>query len=108
MYYVSATIIFIKLSIILTVAPTFLRTPSNIHAQFGDTVDLPCSASGRPDPEITWTLNGNAVRLNSRVSIVAGGLHIISVRDEDRGEYRCRAENAEGIITSSASLSVQG
>ena len=89
-------------------APTFLTRPSDVNADLGDTIDLPCSATGYPQPEITWTLNGNAVRLNSRISIVGGGLHIISVRDDDRGDYRCRAENDEGIITASARLIVQG
>ncbi|XP_053395477.1 peroxidasin-like isoform X2 [Mercenaria mercenaria] len=89
------------------VAPTFLSRPSDVHADLGDTIDLPCSATGYPQPEIAWTLNGNAIRLNSRISIVGGGLHIISVRDDDRGDYRCRAENSEGIITATARLVVQ-
>ena len=87
--------------------PRFLVQPSDIHVSLGDTVDLPCTVEGRPQPTVTWTLNGVNVRLNSRVSIVSGGLHIISVREDDRGEYRCRAENSEGVITAAARLSVQ-
>ncbi|XP_052240639.1 peroxidasin homolog [Dreissena polymorpha] len=89
------------------VAPTFLTRPSDIHAAQGDNVDLPCSASGFPQPEITWTLNGRQVRVTSRVSLVGGGLHIVSVSDEDRGEYRCRAENSLGVVTATAGLHVQ-
>ena len=63
---------------------------------------------GRPEPVVTWTFNGANVRVNSRVSIVSSGLHIVSVRDDDRGVYRCRAENPEGVITAAARLSVQG
>ena len=83
-------------------------TPSDLQVSLGDTIDLPCTVEGRPQPVITWTLNGVNVRLNSRISIVSGGLHIISVRDSDRGEYRCRAENSEGVITAAARISVHG
>ncbi|XP_052775467.1 peroxidasin homolog isoform X2 [Mya arenaria] len=89
------------------VAPTFLTRPSDIQAAQGDNVDFPCSASGFPQPEITWTLNGRAVRLTTRISLIGGGLHIVSVSSGDQGEYRCRVENAEGLITASARLSVQ-
>lgn len=87
--------------------PRFLVQPSDIQVALGDTIDLPCAVEGRPQPVVTWTFNGANVRLNSRVSIVGGGLHIISVREDDRGEYRCRAENSEGVITAAARLSVQ-
>ena len=89
-------------------APTFLATPSDIQAVLGDTVDLPCSVTGNPVPSITWTLNGRTIRLNPRVSIIGGGLHIISVRADDGGDYRCQAENPAGVITASARLTVQG
>lgn len=90
------------------VAPTFLTRPSDVHASVGDTVDLACAATGYPEPVVTWTLNGINIRHSSRVSVVGGGLRIVSLNEDDRGEYRCRAENEEGIITASARIVVQG
>lgn len=87
--------------------PRFLVEPSDVQVALGDTVDLPCTVEGRPEPVVTWTFNGANVRVNSRVSILSSGLHIVSVRDDDRGVYRCRAENPEGVITAAARLSVQ-
>ena len=89
-------------------APSFLTRPSDVQVSVGDTVDLSCAATGHPDPTITWTLNDRAIRFSSRVTIVGGGLHIISLNEDDNGEYRCRAENDEGIITASARVVVQG
>lgn len=88
--------------------PRFLVEPTDVQVALGDTVDLPCAVEGRPEPVVTWTFNGVNVRVNSRVSLVSGGLHIVSVRDEDRGEYRCRAENSAGTITAAARLNVHG
>lgn len=79
-----------------------------MDASVGDTVDLACAATGHPQPTVSWTLNGREIRFSSRVSVLGGGLHIVSVNEDDRGEYRCRAENEEGIITASARVVVQG
>ena len=89
-------------------APRFLVEPTDVQVALGDTVDIPCAVEGRPEPVVTWTFNGANVRVNSRISLVSGGLHIVSVRDEDRGVYQCRAENSAGTITAAARLNVHG
>ena len=71
---------------------------------------LICNASGNPSASISWTKDGSAVN-SSRISLSSGGkqLTITNVNRDDRGDYRCVANNSIAAVVTSdaATLDVQ-
>lgn len=39
-------------------APVFTQVPSDVNLETGEALELVCSATGLPTPEIVWKLNG--------------------------------------------------
>ncbi len=90
-----------------------------------DSVTFNCSASGIPAPSINWFRNGSATDTRFSISqsqvddnyelsdsrgtgfLVTSQLTISATRDEDSGQYQCRAENDVGNTTSEFELVVQ-
>ncbi|XP_041920317.1 immunoglobulin superfamily member 10 isoform X2 [Alosa sapidissima] len=70
--------------------------------EFGDQLQLNCSASGDPKPRIVWRLPSKAVvdrwhRMGSRLQVLENGTLIIdSVSEKDAGDYICVARNDLG------------
>ncbi|XP_015460649.3 matrix-remodeling-associated protein 5 [Astyanax mexicanus] len=67
----------------------------------GRPVSLSCSASGSPDPEISWILPDTSVvntKSNSSKIVVAlnGSLTILNSQVSDNGYYKCVAGNQHG------------
>ncbi|VDM51645.1 unnamed protein product [Angiostrongylus costaricensis] len=76
----------------------------------GSSATLPCQASGRAPPRITWLLDGNLVdttKDNRYSQHSSGSLHIADLRKSDTGVYTCRAKNDDGESTWTASLVVE-
>ncbi|XP_060132262.1 basement membrane-specific heparan sulfate proteoglycan core protein isoform X6 [Zootoca vivipara] len=71
----------------------------------GSKVVFPCSASGFPVPDITWTkLEGD---LPKDVHVDSNVLTIPSARPEDTGIYVCTASNRQGKVTAFSMLKVR-
>ena len=73
---------------------------------------LNCTASGKPDPIISWIVNGSPLDAsgNSWISLTNDSkeLTMMKLKKTDSGEYQCVARNSLGNISSNAStLSVQ-
>lgn len=84
--------------------------PQNTEVLVGESVTLECSATGHPQPRITWT-KGDRTPLPSdpRITITpSGGLYIQNVKQEDSGEYTCFATNSIDNIHATAYIIVQG
>lgn len=76
----------------------------------GSSATLPCQASGRAPPRITWLLDSNLVdttKDNRYSQHSSGSLHIADLRKSDTGVYTCRAKNDDGESTWTASLVVE-
>ncbi|PKU45032.1 hypothetical protein llap_4663 [Limosa lapponica baueri] len=89
--------------------PSFVIHPQNTEVLVGESVTLECSATGHPQPRITWT-KGDRTPLPSdpRVTITpSGGLYIQNVKQEDSGEYTCFATNSIDNIHATAYIIVQ-
>ncbi|KAM9066589.1 peroxidasin homolog isoform X2 [Sarcophilus harrisii] len=89
--------------------PSFVIQPQNTEVLVGESVTLECSATGHPQPRITWT-KGDRTPLptDPRVNITpSGGLYIEKVIQEDSGEYICFAANNIDSIHATAHIIVQ-
>ncbi len=77
----------------------FSTNPSSQSGNLGSSVIFECAISSLPTALITWQLNGNNVLKGRTVTMPAGEsrtrstLTLTSLQHEDRGQYRCLAEN---------------
>ncbi|KAK3743484.1 hypothetical protein QZH41_013099, partial [Actinostola sp. cb2023] len=70
---------------------------NNVVLQEGDALDLNCTATGCPTPNITWTKQGLPGSLGSRVDDLS--MHRFTrLSKEDTGHYVCTVDN--GVIGS--------
>ncbi|XP_069584102.1 peroxidasin homolog isoform X1 [Ranitomeya imitator] len=89
--------------------PSFVIQPQNTEVLVGEGVTLECSATGQPQPRITWTRGDRSpIPTDPRITITpSGGLYIQEVSQEDAGEYTCFATNTVDTIHSTAYIIVQ-
>lgn len=97
---------------LLTVFPTFIRTPSDINVRAGAVAKLACAAVGEPRPEIVWQKLGAddfpAAR-ERRMGVSPPDLYLIeNIKSQDQGVYSCMATNDAGTIVANATLNVLG
>ncbi|XP_072564543.1 neurofascin homolog (chicken) a isoform X17 [Paramormyrops kingsleyae] len=91
--------------------PTFLSPTGSSSSKMvlrGEELLLECIAAGFPTPNIKWfkkggDLPGQKVKLENFNKT----LHIVSVSEEDSGEYICMANNKIGSIRHSISVQVK-
>ncbi|GCB73573.1 hypothetical protein scyTo_0002653 [Scyliorhinus torazame] len=92
--------------------PTIGNRPLGlIRSMSGDTLYLPCSASGSPTPKITWTAPSGKVldrpQINTKYILFENGtLNIRETGLQDRGNYVCKAHNVAGVASVSVSVAV--
>ena len=80
-------------------------SPKSISTHQGQHVTFTCSATGPPEPVITWSKSqGNLPPLRNIVS--GGKLTIMNVTRQDSGSYVCNATNAISKNYSSVELKV--
>ncbi|XP_077147460.1 peroxidasin homolog [Ranitomeya variabilis] len=89
--------------------PSFVIQPQNTEVLVGEGVTLECSATGQPQPRITWTRGDRSpIPTDPRITITpSGGLYIQEVNQEDAGEYTCFATNTVDTIHYTAYIIVQ-
>lgn len=75
----------------------------------GSKVRLSCYVHG-PDPQIKWTKNDIPVAYGPKVKNLSkdgmGALEFLSAKIDDSGVYKCIARNANGEVSSQATLTV--
>lgn len=78
--------------------------------KYRENLKLPCLAVGIPEPEVKWTVKGQALAPgdNPHFRILDGGLMVMGVTREDAGEYVCSVENSFGKDTVTHQLVVHG
>ncbi|XP_068686464.1 hemicentin-2-like isoform X2 [Montipora foliosa] len=72
--------------------PSIINTHSNHTVTEQQDLRLKCNASGNPQPEIIWTKTSNSTRLTT----VGGVLVVKNVKNNDSGDYQCKASNGIG------------
>ncbi|XP_037958301.1 neural cell adhesion molecule 2 [Teleopsis dalmanni] len=68
----------------------------------GKNATILCEVKGEPQPTITWSFNGQPITIDtnsSKLRILADGLLINKVAQNDTGEYTCRAYQVNSIAS---------
>ncbi|XP_035608471.1 peroxidasin isoform X2 [Oncorhynchus keta] len=89
--------------------PSFVIQPQNTEVLVGESITLECSATGQPQPRVSWT-KGDRTPLptDTRINITpSGGLFIQNVVQADGGQYTCFASNNLDTIHATAHIIVQ-
>ncbi|KAJ8301645.1 hypothetical protein KUTeg_020632 [Tegillarca granosa] len=81
---------------VLEEAPQFLEAPYDKKTSEGQSVNMTCRTSGKPDPTITWYRDGDQITGGRYKTLPNGNLHIEKVVLSDSGNYTCTAENRCG------------
>uniref|UniRef100_H3C696 DS cell adhesion molecule like 1 n=1 Tax=Tetraodon nigroviridis TaxID=99883 RepID=H3C696_TETNG len=76
--------------------PSVLDSFQSGEVQVGHSVELPCIASGYPNPTIRWLKDGRPLPSDSRWTRRITGLTIAELRVEDSGNYICEVTNSFG------------
>ncbi|XP_036834633.1 hemicentin-1 isoform X2 [Oncorhynchus mykiss] len=103
-----------KITLDVGSAPQFTREPSDVAADIGSNVTLPCHAQGYPEPQITWRREDNAPIFTRRpthstiTQKTGGDLQISNLWVEDETVYVCEAQNQFGRIQTHARVTVTG
>ena len=87
----------------------FEKSPANgtFSWLFGSDESFRCVASGVPAPTITWYKNGSPILNSNRVTEeLDGTLLFTDVTKEEEGVYQCVAQNIDGRVQSSGTVSV--
>ena len=89
-------------------APSIVSPPMSTVINETGIASLQCEVKGNPVPQVTWLKENSSLPSDKRIMQSRGGLVIKDVMSQDRGVYSCRAKNILGVVTSSATLTVQG
>jgi len=69
-------------------------SPPSINGSYieGSSVNISCTATGKPDPEVSWIRNGQTKGSGSKTAY----LNFNSIKRKDDGLYTCTAKNSAG------------
>ncbi|XP_078084476.1 myosin light chain kinase, smooth muscle isoform X1 [Mustelus asterias] len=91
-------------------APVFKETLKDVQVADGERLLLQCRVVAEPAPIVTWTINGKAIKSSKFINISQEGslctLTIEEVLPEDKGQYKCKAENSAGKTECTCSVTV--
>uniref|UniRef100_V9KFI8 Neural cell adhesion molecule 2-like protein n=1 Tax=Callorhinchus milii TaxID=7868 RepID=V9KFI8_CALMI len=101
---------FRDITLIVNVPPTISAQQRYANATAGQkgAVTFKCTATGSPQPTITWHRNGKLVEEGEKYSVLREGneLFIRNIVRGDTGDYSCRATNKAGITEELMELNV--
>ncbi|KAM5291805.1 immunoglobulin superfamily member 10 [Ctenodactylus gundi] len=92
----------VKIQVIAAPPLILEQKRQNIVGSWGESLTIPCTARGNPQPSVHWVLaDGTEVKqlqhLNSKLLLYPNGtLHIRNIASADRGTYECIATSSTG------------
>ena len=89
-------------------APSIVSPPMSMVVNETGIASLQCEVKGNPVPQVTWLKENSSLPADKRIMQSRGGLVIGEVMSRDGGVYSCRAKSIFGVVTASATLTVQG
>ncbi|XP_033171219.1 neural cell adhesion molecule 1-A isoform X2 [Drosophila mauritiana] len=82
---------------------TFTENATVMTVKEGEKATILCEVKGEPQPNVTWHFNGQPISAgaadDSKFRILADGLLINKVTQNDTGEYACRAYQVNSIAS---------
>ncbi|XP_060787017.1 hemicentin-1 isoform X2 [Neoarius graeffei] len=85
-----------KTQLILQVPPVVSVPHDEYTLSVGESVSVPCSAIGQPEPELQWHKSDGTVRGGANLTFTNGTLHIKNAQLGHAGVYTCTASNSAG------------
>ena len=89
-------------------APSVVSPPLSMVVNETGAASFQCEVRGNPEPEVTWLKQNSSIFADKRIVMSCEALKIPEVTSQDGGMYTCKAINILGVVTSSATLTVQG
>uniref|UniRef100_G1TR57 Neural cell adhesion molecule L1 n=1 Tax=Oryctolagus cuniculus TaxID=9986 RepID=G1TR57_RABIT len=90
-------------------APYWLHKPQSHLYGPGETVRLDCQVQGRPQPEVTWRINGipvDELPKDQKYRIQHGALILSNAQPSDTMVTQCEARNRHGLLLANAYIYV--
>jgi len=91
--------------------PQFIQSLTDLLVKDGEALNLNCSVKGDPEPNITWSKNGELLSSSDILDLkYRNGKAILSINEvypEDEGTYTCKAQNSLGSVETTCRLTVQ-
>ncbi|XP_008046021.1 vascular endothelial growth factor receptor 2 [Carlito syrichta] len=99
-----------RLTVLERVAPMITGSLRNQTTSIGETIEVSCTASGNPPPQITWFKDNETLVEDSGIVLKDGNrnLTIRRVRKEDEGLYTCQACSALGCTKVETFFLIEG
>lgn len=90
--------------------PQITVKPQSQTLKEDDKATLNCKATSKPPSKISWLKDGDPIKQDGRVSVLANGSIVINkLVPRDSGKYRCSADHDGGWSDSAeANLTVMG
>ena len=88
------------LNLCLSAVPSNIESIKDQNVTEGDNLTLTCTASGMPQPKVSW-IKPHGQRRNGHV------LEVTRINRTEAGEYKCEASNECGNATETATIYVQ-
>ncbi|XP_006868116.1 PREDICTED: vascular endothelial growth factor receptor 2 [Chrysochloris asiatica] len=98
------------LMVLERIAPMIIGNLENQTTSIGETIEVSCTASGNPPPQITWFKDNETLVEDSGIVLKDGNqnLTIRRVRKEDEGLYTCQACNLLGCAKAETFFIIEG
>ncbi|XP_045671817.1 vascular endothelial growth factor receptor 2 isoform X1 [Ursus americanus] len=99
-----------QLKVLERVAPMITGNLENQTTSIGETIEVSCTTSGNPPPQVTWFKDNETLVEDSGIVLKDGNrnLTIRRVRKEDEGLYTCQACSVLGCAKVEAFFIVEG
>ena len=94
------------LLVVVSLPRLTVKPPAKVVATVGDTLTLNCSATGDPQPVISWKRQGAQLPVGRSYLQINGALVIRDIKTEDAGNYICVAKSA-GVFAVETGSSVE-